>query len=76
MPQLAVARPRPRHTPESVRFPGMERVHCVGCGEPLFEYRPAQVRTPSVRPALIIARCKKARCHSFTRVEVPDELTG
>lgn len=75
MAQPALA-PRPRFTPDDIRVPGMKFVHCVGCGEPLFEYRPAQVTVASARPPLIVARCKKARCHHFNRFEVPEEILG
>jgi RNase P subunit RPR2 len=73
MAQPALA-PRPRYTPDDIRVPGMTRVHCVGCGEVLFEYRAAIVRLGgTIRKGMIVARCKRARCHHFNRFEVPDE---
>ena len=73
---LAARTVRPRYSAEDVRLPGMARVHCVGCGDVICEVRAAYVRTASLRPAVVILRCKKSGCHSFTRVEVPEEITG
>lgn len=67
---------RPRIAGPEIRLPGMTKVHCIGCGEVLFEYRPGRVRAASLAKGLIVARCKKARCHNFNRFEVPETIAG